>query len=169
MKWLTRFTGGLLERVFGLTLALCTAQFPVYFSAYCNTLAGAQLEAQTRYQELAREAARIPLSVNAFIQRHESNADAVFRASGRIHRTTIERYERFTAMQAALTSAPLWARPWVLSQNFDRTLHQATGFKPGLPLSAEGGAYAMVGLLVAWLLSSLLGWLLTPKLRTTVA
>lgn len=168
MKWLTQFTGGLLERVFGLTLALCAVQFPVYFAAYCNTLAGAQLEAQTRYQELEREAASVPLSVNEFIQRHESNADAVFRASGRIHRTTIERYRRFTAMQAALSSAPLWARPWVLSQNFDRSLHLATRFEPGLPLSVEGGAYALGGLLLAWLLSSALGWVFTPKPSTAV-
>lgn len=163
---LMRFLGGLSERVLAVVLAVGAAQFPVYFLAYSNTLEGARLEAEARYQELQTEAALLQLSVEAFIQRHENNADAVFQASGRIHRTTLDHYQRYSAMSEALQTAPLWKRPAVLVQNFDRKLHEATHFTPGLSLSAESGAYALAGLLLAWLLTALTGLLVRPARRS---
>ena len=160
---MTRFVGGLSERAIAVVLAVGAAQFPLYYSAYCNTLAGAKLEAETRYHELEREAAAVQLSVEPFIQRHENNSDAVFKASGRIHRTTLEHFQRYTAMDTALRSAPVWQRTVALAQNFDPELHGALRFEPGLPLTLEGGAYALAGLLLAWMLTGLARLLLAPR------
>ena len=154
--------GGLTSRVLAVLFAVAAAQFPIYFTAYSNTLAGAKLEAEARYNELVREASALQLSVEDFIRRHETNSDAVFRASGRIHRSTLQRYQRYTAMQTALSGAPVWKRSVVLAQNFDRELHAATQFQPGVPLSAEGAGYALLGILLAWLFTGLLGLILAP-------
>lgn len=157
MNLLARFFGGISERVIAVLFAVAAAQFPIYYVAYGNTLAGVQLEAEARYRELEREAALLHLGVEAFIDRHESNPDEVFRASGRIHRTTVEHYLRYTAMDAALRGAPVWQRPLVLAQNFDPQLHAAMQFQPGVPLTLEAGVYALIGVLLAWLLTGLTG------------
>jgi hypothetical protein len=162
MNSLARVLGGLSERVVAVLFAVAAAQFPIYYAAYCNTLAGAKLEAEARYQELEHEAAQLKLGVETFIQRHETNSDEVFRASGRIHRTTLEHYRRYTAMDAALRSAPIWQRPLALARNFDPQLHAATLFEPGLPLTLEGGVYALAGLLLAWLLTGVTALALRP-------
>ncbi|WP_162932302.1 DUF2937 family protein [Solimonas sp. K1W22B-7] len=166
MNLLARFLGGISERVLAVLFAVTAAQFPVYYLAYENTLAGVQLEAGARYQELLREATQLHLEVEDFIRRHEDNADAVFQASGRIHRSTLERYRRYTAMQEALRAAPAWERPLALARNFDPALHGALHFQPGLPLTLEAGAYALAGVLLAWLLTGLIGMGLRPAARS---
>ena len=157
MNLLARFLGGISERVLAVVLAVAALQFPVYYLAYGNTLAGAQMEAASRYEELRAEAQTLHLGVEDFIRRHEDNADAVFQASGRIHRNTVQRYQRYTAMQEALRGATVWEKPLALARNFDPALHAATRFEPGLPLTLEAAAYALAGLLLAWALSGSIG------------
>lgn len=168
MNLLARFLGGLSESLVALLLALTAAQFPIYYTAYGNTVAGARLEAEARYLELEREAAQLQLRVDAFIQRHEDNADPAFQASGRIHRTTLEHYRRYSAMASVLDTAPRWRRPLVLLQNFDPQLHAVTRFEPGLPLTVEGGAYALAGLLLGWLLTAIAGAAMRPGRRPRI-
>ena len=157
MNVLTNLVGGLGERILAVVFAVAAAQFPLYYTAYSNTLAGAKLEAQSRLLELEAEAAKLQLNADAFIQRHEANPDAAFRASGRMHRTTLDHHRRYSSMEAALRAAPLWQRPLALAKNFDPALHAVTRFEPGLPLTVEGGVYALGGLLLAWLLTGLTG------------
>lgn len=157
MNLLAGFIGGIGERVMAVIFAIAAAQFPIYYAAYGNTVAGVQLEAEARYLELQQEAALLQLDIEQFVRRHEDNADEVFQASGRIHRNTLQRYERFTAMNAALRDASAWRRPLVLAQNYDPALHAATRFTPGLPLTLEAAVYALCGILLAWLLTGLGG------------
>lgn len=161
MPFLARF----LDRVLAVVLALGAAQAPVYLDQYTHVLAGVRLEATTRYQELVREAGALQLDVEAFVQRHEQNGDPVFQASGRIHRTTLERYQRFETSYRELTAASAWQWPLVLARQFDPDIHAAVRFTPGLPLSTEGLAYALAGVLLAGLISGTLGWLLAPQRR----
>lgn len=152
-----RFLGGIGERVVAVVFAIAAAQFPIFYAAYSNTISGVQLEAEARYVELRHQAELLQLDVEQFIRRHEDNADEVFQASGRIHRSTLQRYARFTAMNTALRDAPAWRRPLVLVQNYDPELRSATRFEPGLPLTPEAAVYALGGLLLAWLLTGLGG------------
>lgn len=158
MEALAHFFEGICERVVAVVLAVTAAQFPLFYNAYGNTVAGVQLEAESRYHELQREAKSLRLGVEEFVGRHERNGDAVFQASGRIHRTTLEHYHRYTAMNTALREAPAWRRAWVLAQNFDPQLYAATRFQPGLPLTAEAAAYALAGVLLAWMLTTSTGY-----------
>ena len=166
MGMLARFIGGLGERMAGLLLALAALQFPVYYVAYANVVAGAQAEAQARYEELLTEAARLGLTVDDFVRRHEDNGDDVFRASGRIHRTTLERQQRYGVMRAALEQAVSWHKPLALARHWDRELAQSVRFQPGLPLTVEAAVYAFCGLMLGWLMGALLG---VPLRRRAVA
>lgn len=163
MNVFTRFFGGLSERVLAVLFALLALQFPVYYTAYTNTVAGAQFEAQARYEQLQREAAELKIALEEFIVRHERSSDQVFQASGRIHRTTLARYQRYSAMLNDLRAAQSWRKPLALQRNFDSELIRATRFEPGLTLSLEAAAYALAGLLLAWLLTAGAGALLRPR------
>lgn len=165
MSFLARFCTGFLDRLLAVVLALAAAQAPIYLDQYTQVLAGVRLEASTRYEELVREANALQLSVERFVQRHEQNADPVFQASGRIHRTTLERYRRFETSYRELTEASAWRRPVVLARQFDPQIHEALRFTPGLPLSTEGLVWALGGVLLAGLISGTLGWLFAPQRR----
>ena len=165
MDLLLRLGAGLLARILAVLMAVAAAQAPVYYDQYLQALAGVRQEAEVRYQELLREATALQLSVEEFIVRHEVNGDAVFQASGRIHRTTLERYQRFDAAYRALSSADAWHKPVQLAREFDPDIQAIVQFKPALTLSREALVWALCGVLAAWLISGTLGWLLQPSRR----
>jgi hypothetical protein len=68
-----------------------------------------------------------------------------------------------------LQMAPVWKRPLALARNFDRDIFIATHFQPGVPLSIEGGIYALCGLLLAWLTGGLFRLSLRGRRRQTLA
>ena len=168
MSVLARFFGGLSGRVLAVVLAVSAAQFPVYYAQYLQTLTGARQEASLRYQELMREAGVLNLGAEDFIVRHEENSDPVFQASGRIHRTTLARFTKLDAAWQALSAATVFEKPMALLKHFDRQLAEAVRFTPGVPLTLEAAAYALGGIVLAWLISILLGALLLPRPRATV-
>lgn len=168
MGLLLRLGAGLLARILAVVMAVAAAQAPVYYDQYLQALAGVRQEAGVRYQELEREAAALQLSVEEFIVRHEVNGDAVFQASGRIHRNTLERYRRFDAAYRALSTADAWHKPVQLVREFDPDIQAIVRFKPALTLSREVLVWALCGVLAAWLISGSLGWLLQPSRRSTL-
>jgi hypothetical protein len=163
MTFIARFIGGLLSRILAVALAVTAMQLPLYYAQYLQTLAGARQEAALRYDALVREAGALQLSAQDFIIRHESNGDPVFQASGRLHRATLDRFQKLDAAWQALSSATAIDKPRALAQHFDRQLAEAVDFKPSVPLSLEGAAYALAGIVLAWLVSSLFGLVLLPR------
>ncbi|MES2682176.1 MAG: DUF2937 family protein [Pseudomonadota bacterium] len=168
MSFLARLFGGLLGRILAVVLAVSAAQFPVYYAQYLQTLGGARQEASLRYEELRREAGVLNLGAEDFIIRHEENSDPVFQASGRIHRTTLARFNKLDSAWLALSNATVFEKPLALFRHFDRQLAEAVRFTPGLTLTLEAGAYALGGIVLAWLISALFGAVLLPPRRVAV-
>lgn len=166
MSVLARLFGGLSGRILAVVLAVGAAQFPVYYAQYLQTLTGARQEASLRYEQLMREAGVLNLGAEDFIIRHEENSDPVFQASGRIHRTTLARFNKLDTAWQALTNAAVLEKPLALIKHFDRQLADAVRFTPGLPLTPEAAAYALSGIVLAWLVSALFGALLLPRPRS---
>ena len=162
MTFIARLFGGLLSRIFAVVLAVSAVQLPVYYDQYLQTLGGARQEASLRYQELLREAQALQLTVEAFVVRHEQNSDPVFQASGRIHRSTLARYLRLNTAWQALSAAAVVQKPAMLLRFHDPDVAAGLRFSPGLLLTPEAGAYALAGIVLAWLLTTLLGALLLP-------
>lgn len=167
MSVLAQLFGGLAGRILAVVLAVSAAQLPVYYAQYLQTLTGARLEAELRYEQLMQAAGVLNLGAEDFIIRHEENSDPVFQASGRIHRTTLARFQKLDAAWQALSSATLVDKPMALLRHFDRRLAEGVRFTPGLPLTLEAGTYAFVGIVLAWLISATLGALLMPTRRRT--
>lgn len=154
-----RLLAALADRLLCLALAVGAAQFPLYYAQYLTVVAGAQAEASRRYEALRGAAEALGLEVEAFVRRHEQNGDAVFQASGALHRDTLSRHAALRAALAELREAPAWAQPLRLARHYDADLAAAVEFQPGLPLSVAGAAWAGLGLLLAMLISATLGWL----------
>lgn len=169
MTFIVRLFGGFLSRVFAVALAVSAVQVPVYYDQYLQTLGGARQEASLRYQELLREAQMLRLTVEEFVVRHEQNNDPVFQASGRIHRSTLARYLRLDTAWRALSTAAARQKPALLLHYHDADVAAGLHFKPGLLLTPEAGIYALAGIILAWLLSTLAGALLLPAPNTAPA
>lgn len=163
MHGLTQLIAGLLDRMLAVVLAITVAQAPLYYAQYTQVLAGVRLEAEARYLELQKEAQQLHMSVEAFVTRHEASRDPAFQASGRIHRNTLNRYRQFDAAWRDLSSASPAQKPERLWRHYDRRIHEAVQFQPGLPLNTEGLVWGGIGLLLAWLLAALARWLLLPQ------
>jgi hypothetical protein len=149
-----RAVGHLIDRVFIVAFAIASAQFPIFYGQYANTLAGATAEAQARYSELERAANRVHLTIDGFIERHNSSPDPAIQESGEIHRNTVTRYKKLQAALDDVRSAPFWRKPVVVAQRWDPEIFQATAFEPGLPMTSEGLIYGFAGLLLAALLGT---------------
>lgn len=165
MHSLAQLIAGLLDRILAVVLAITAAQAPIYYSQYLQVLSGVRLEAEARYLELQKEAEQLHMSIEAFVTRHEANGDPAFQASGRIHRSTLNRYRQYDAAWQALNSASPSQKPARLWRHFDSRVHDAVQFKPGLPLDQEGLIWAGIGVLLAWLLATMGRWLLLPPPR----
>lgn len=165
MSFLAHLFGGLLSRVLAVVLALAAAQLPVYYAQYLQTLSGARVEAQGRYEELVREAGALNLDAEDFIVRHEENSDPVFQSSGRIHRSTLARFTKLDTAWRALSQASVLNKPAALLRHYDPAIAKAVPFEPGVPLTMEAAGYALAGVVAAWLLSTLFGALLLPPAR----
>ncbi|TAJ50877.1 MAG: DUF2937 family protein [Nevskiaceae bacterium] len=163
MRSLLQLFAGLLDRVLAVVLAITAAQAPIYYAQYTQVLAGVRLEAEARYLELQQEARRLHMSVEAFVTRHEASGEPTFQASGRIHRNTLTRYRLYDTAFQALRSASPTQKPERLWRYFDRRIHDAVQFQPGLPINTEGLVWASLGLLLAWPLAALARWLLLPQ------
>lgn len=168
MSFIARLFGDLTGRILAVALAVSAAQFPVYYAQYLQTLTGAKQEASLRYQELMREAGVLNLGAEDFIVRHEENSDPVFQASGRLHRTTLARFNKLDTAWQALSNATAFEKPLALLKHFDRQLAEAVRFTPGVPLTLEAAAYAFGGIVLAWLISALFAALLLPSRRVAV-
>jgi hypothetical protein len=151
----SRVLGGLLDRVLTVVLTVAALQLPVYYGQYLQVLTGVRLEAEARYLELKREAEGLHLDIEQFIVRHELNPDPVFQASGRIHRSTLERFQRADQAWRELSSATPLQKPVTLYRNFDPSLHEALSFEPGLPHTLEAVGWAGAGLLLSALIGGL--------------
>ncbi len=169
MSLIVRLLGGLSSRVLAVVLAVSAVQLPVYYAQYLQTLSGARAEASLRYQALLHEAGALNLSTEDFILRHQENSDPVFQASGRIHRSSLARFTKLEAAWQALSAAPLLQKPITLLRHFDPSIAAAVAFTPGLPLTLEASAYALCGIVLAWLIGLGLGAWLLPRPRAVLA
>jgi hypothetical protein len=89
------------------------------------------------------------MSVEGYIAVFLDSARSPHRRQGRIMREEIAERGRLRAARAALAAAHPLDRPLRFARNFEPGLARATldGFRPGLPLSAEGFVYAGLGAL----------------------
>ncbi|RKF14929.1 DUF2937 family protein [Roseovarius spongiae] len=153
----------------GLAGAAALSQFPEFSQQYTQRLGGAVDELHRFVQEFDADASEAGLTRDAaLVDLAEGGAMGAARAA--TMEKTIARYERLRADLAALRAAGPFTRAYRAGHLTDPEIAQAAweDFKPALPLTFEGAAFAGFGLLAGLgLIGGLIGLprMLWPRRR----
>jgi hypothetical protein len=151
----------------GLGGAFTGAQFPEFAQQYRQRLGGAVDALTTELRIFDEAAQQHGLARKEAITRLLANADTLARSRGQAARDLDERVERLVQQQRQFADGGAIVRLAALIENGDRELARATldSFEPALPVTPEGGLFALTGFLAGWLSLSVLGRLLAWPFR----
>ncbi len=151
--------GELIDRAVCLIFAVLFAQAPLYIEQYQHVLSGALAEARINYEDIEKRANELNMSVEKFIsyqfeasamfaEKEDTLRSRVFEETGKHLQEGVARFEQYKIAFEQLSTASVWARPFVFWQHKEEHLLAALDFKPGLPFSEEGVCYVFAGLLI---------------------
>ena len=129
--------------------AVGASQAPEFMQQYAQRLGGALDELAAIVRSFDQDAAREGLDRRAGLQRMESSPDTFVARRGRSYGETIRRYERLEAQRAALESPNGFSRMAALVGDLDRDIARRAmeNYRPAVPVTAEGIAFALLGFL----------------------
>lgn len=149
------------------------SQVSSFVDAYAQRLGGAVDELDRQVAAHRAEAAALNLTLEAYLERHRTNADPAIRGSGRTLTAMVVRLSELQTARVALESAGPWSRPAVAMAPADRDLlaNAYADWRPGLTIDPRWGA---VGAVLAWMLFWAVSTLLVygfrgPRRRETPA
>lgn len=121
----------LVDRVVCVLGAVASSQIPEFIQQYLQRLGGHLDEARLQLSLLQPEAARAGVSLGALAARVDSLASA----------------------ESAIRGASAWGRPFAFLLHCDPGIARSTlaVFRPAVPTTAEGAAYAAAGVVLAFL------------------
>ncbi len=136
-----------LDRALCVAGAVACAQLPEFMQQYLQRLGGHLDEVRQQIATWRRVAQESGLTLEQLITRYLANADPVVTRGGGVVRDLIARAEELAAAESALRNASLWARPFIFLRHFDWGIAHGTWnvFRPAVPTTLEGVAYAVVG------------------------
>lgn len=157
-----------LSFVGGVALALVFSQFPEYAQQYAQRLGGAVDELRVITEDFDRAAAEAGLTRETALGRYELVSDDFVAGRGRSMRQIFNRYAVLSATLAEIRGADPWTRFALLPKYLDTEIGGRTldSYKPAVPVTFEGLAYALGGFFAGYLaLSALLRVLMLPFRR----
>lgn len=167
MKWIA----GIFDKILALAGALVLSQGPVFMQAYTHQLSGHVAELQWQMDAMQRVAAQSGKSLNQFVEKFLTSQDKDFALQGQLMWDTMERWHNYSEGLFALQNATVWTRPFVFIRHFEWNIVQSTyeSYDIGLTLNIEGIVYALIGMLIGYLIAVLLrqmlAWAASPFYR----
>lgn len=149
----------------GLALGIALSQFPEYAQQYVQRLGGAVDELRIIVEDFDRDAASAGLTRDEALGRYAGSADAFIIDRGTSMAATLARYDQLSAMLVRVERAEGWERFALLPDYLDTEIgaRALEAFKPAVPVTPEGFAYAGGGFLAGYmLLSTLVRFLMLP-------
>jgi hypothetical protein len=140
----------------GIGLGIMLSQFPEYAQQYTQRLGGAVDELRIITAEFDGAATAAGLSREQAIGRYTATQDSFVAGRGQSMAHTFSRYETLRATLAEIEGQNAWERFQSLPRYFDTDIGGRTldNFKPAVPVTMEGFAYAGAGFLIGYLLTS---------------
>jgi len=140
---------GLLDRVLAVAGAVLFSQAPEFFQQYLQRLGGHLDEARRHLAQFEQTAAQAGAALDEFIRRTATNADPAVTRLADTMSAAVERVQSLSAAHDALRDASAWSRPFVFVRHLDWDIARGTLgiFKPAVPVTLEGGLYALAGML----------------------
>jgi hypothetical protein len=142
----------------GLALAVALSQFPEYAQQYTQRLAGAVDELKAVTADFDSAATGAGLTREQALARYSHSPDSFLAGRGTSMTGTFARYTMLSATLDEVRGANAWQRFRLLPSYFDSDIGRRTldDFKPAVPVTAEATLYAGVGLLLGYILVSVL-------------
>jgi hypothetical protein len=140
----------------GLGLAIILSQFPEYAQQYTQRLGGAVDELKIVTEEFDRAATTGGLTRVQALERYNASNDDFLAGRGTSMTATFQRYEQLSSTLAQIEGAGAYERLRSLPVYFDTDIGQRTleNYKPAVPVTLEGLAYAGVGFAIGYLVLS---------------
>jgi hypothetical protein len=137
--------------------AVGASQAPEFAQQYAQRLGGAVDELKAVVQNFDRDASKAGISREAGIQRLEGSPDTFVVRRGASIRETIRRYEILQAQQTAMQAPDVLTRVGAMVKDYDPGIAKQamTIFRPALPLTLEGGFFALLGFLAGSLIGGI--------------
>lgn len=142
MAWLLGTFDRLMGTIVAAVAGIAASQTQAYIQAYLQRLGGHRDEARAAYQKL-RTGELLP------------GADAP--SQERMAAAFGRRADELSQAYDAIAGADVFHRPVQFMLHFERAIAEAalTGFTPALPLNSASLVFALVGMLLGWLLFEL--------------
>ena len=140
----------LIDRILCVAGAIAFSQAPEFMQQYLQRLGGHLDEALRQLAQFRQTAAQSGLSLDALITQTSANGDPAVAQLGGVMAGAVARVDALQAAQDALLHASLWSRPFVFLRHLEPGIARATWgvFRPAVPTTIEGLAYALAGMLV---------------------
>lgn len=147
-NWIT----GLFDRVFAVACAIICAQSPMFIQQYNQHLSGRVAELKYQVDSMAYAATLGHKSLDQYILRFIESGDIDFIRQGELMHRMTERYESFSIALNRLSEASLISKPFIFVRDFNWEIARSTfsEFQPGVPLTLEGFAYAILGIILGY-------------------
>lgn len=148
MKFLFKF----LERVFVVVTALLFLQAPLFMQEYRQQLAGHVGELQLQVDLMQLAATQSGKNLKDYVKKFRQSLDQDFSNQGEIMDNMVTRFQDFSQALNEFDNATVLTRPFVFMWHFHYDIASTTfhAFNIGLPLTYEGGIYALLGIFVGY-------------------
>jgi hypothetical protein len=125
------------------------AQAPMLYRQYLQHLSGRLAQARADLAPVREDARARGLSIPEYLDRAAREGGELTGTLVQGYRASLDSLQRLESAYTALRGAGPLERPWAFARHLQPEVLAGTlsDFAPGLPLSAEGGAYALAGLL----------------------
>lgn len=141
----------------GGIMAVTASQAPEFAQQYNQRLGGAVDELRKVVGLFDADAARNGLDRAGLLRRLETSADRAVADQGRSQRITIQRFERLDAQKSAMNAPDVASRVFAMVRSYDADIGRGAmrDYKPAMPLTLEGGFFALLGFLCGALIGGI--------------
>ena len=140
----------LLDRVLCVAGAVLFSQLPEFMQQYLQRLEGHLDEARLQLGKFRQAAEQSGMTLDQLVASTGGRGDAPAARLGSVVADTAARVERLAAADQALRGASPLGRPFAFIAHLDLPIARATWsiYRPAVPTTLEGLAYAALGMLV---------------------
>ncbi|MCF3642787.1 DUF2937 family protein [Rhizobium sp. TRM95111] len=146
------------------------SQAPEFAQQYQQRLDGALDELAIIVADFDRDATRAGLDRSAALALYDASAEPFLRERGQSVRRTVTRFETISRQAGGLTRASAFTKPLLVLRDADELIHTHAwrDFRPAVPVTAAGVAWAGAGALTAATLSGGLAGLFRSRRRRAI-
>lgn len=150
---ISKMFNGLFDRLCVVAGAFIGSQIPSFMQQYIQRLSGHIEELKIQINAWRHLASVSGKGLSEYISKFTTHSDIDFSQHGELMQSMINRLDDFVKALNAYQTSGILERPFaflahVKGEIFDGTLH---AFVPQLTLTAEGGCYAVAGMLCGYL------------------